>query len=285
MTSRLADVHMHSTVSDGGYSPSQLMEKCARANLKIVSLTDHDSTAGITAAAKFAKQYEMTFIPGIELSTRIKGTNVDILGYGINIEDDNLQNVLSYHRKMRHRRMEDMLQKCQEVGLNIQLEDVERHVTGETFSRPHLAKALIEKGYVKNVQESFEKYLGQHKPCYVPKPEEFSPKEAIELIHGAGGVAVVAHPVFYDLDDEIITWVQSFHLDGIEVYHRDHDEQAIKRFLQLAKRAEVKTGRKLFKTGGSDFHHESYGRIGEQLGETKLPVDEAEFLLSHLRLN
>ncbi|WP_096188961.1 PHP domain-containing protein [Evansella halocellulosilytica] len=280
----LADVHMHSTVSDGGYSPKELMKKCAEAKLKIIALTDHDSTAGVKDAKEAAIQYQMTLIPGIELSTRIKRTNVDILGYGINVEDEQLQHILSHHRKMRHNRMIQMIAKCQDIGLNINLNDVEKQVTGETFSRPHLAKALIDKGYVQSVQESFERYLSQDKPCFVPKPEELTPREAIELIHGAGGVAIVAHPVFYSLDEEIISWIRDYKLDGIEVYHRDHDENAVKRFLKLAERAERESGRKLIKTGGSDFHHESYGRPGELLGKTKLPYHEAEFLLSSIKI-
>ncbi|WP_416150652.1 PHP domain-containing protein [Salipaludibacillus sp. HK11] len=278
-----ADIHMHSTSSDGGYSPEVLMEKCAKAGLNIVSLTDHDTTVGIDAARKVAEQYQMTFINGIELSTRVDGVSVDILGYGINIDSQTLQDKLAFHRKMRKERMDLMIKKCQDHGLNITLENVKAQVTGETFSRPHLAKALIESGDVQSVQEAFEKYLGYGKPCYVLKEDEMNPQEAISLIHQAGGVAIVAHPVYYDLDDQISEWFHDYRLDGIEVYHRDHDPSHVERFQRLAEKIEAKLNIKIYKTGGSDFHHESFGRVGEEIGVTKLPYSEALRLLNDLQ--
>jgi len=270
-----ADIHMHSTCSDGGYTPDELMKKCAEAGLTIVSLTDHDTTAGIEQARKVAEKYQMTFINGIELSTRIEGKSVDILGYGFDIDDQTLQATLAFHRNMRKARMDEMIMKCQEHGLHISIEDVKEQVTGETYSRPHLAKALINKGYVDSVSEAFDKYIGYGKPCYVLKENEMIPEEAISLIHQAGGVAIVAHPVFYDLDDHIFNWFEMYGLDGIEVFHRDHDASHIDRFKKLADKVDYQRHEAIFKTGGSDFHHESFGRVGEEIGLTKLPYDEA----------
>ncbi|PYZ95372.1 histidinol phosphatase [Salipaludibacillus keqinensis] len=273
-TNQKADIHMHSTASDGGYRPDVLMELCAKAGLNIVSLTDHDTTAGLETARLVAEKHGLQFIDGIELSTRTNGVSVDILGYGFDIHNKVLQDNLAFHRNMRQERMDRMIEKCQENHLNISIEQVKAEVTGETYSRPHLAKALIKQGYVESVHEAFDKYLGYGKPCYVFKENEMNPQEAISLIHKAGGIAVVAHPIYYDLDDQIVQWFEEEDLDGIEVYHRDHQPEDVERFLQLAYHAEKRLNRTVFKTGGSDFHHESFGRAGEQLGLTKLPYEQ-----------
>ncbi|MCE7791210.1 PHP domain-containing protein [Salipaludibacillus sp. CUR1] len=278
-----ADLHMHSTASDGGYGAETLMEMCAEAGLSLISLTDHDTTAGVEKARKSAESLNIQLINGIELSTRSEGQSVDILGYGIDVESAHLQKTLSFHRQMREERMERMVRKCRDYGLEVTVEDVKAEVTGHTYSRPHLAKALIKKGYGEKVSDIFDQYIGYGKPCYVVKEKEMTPPEAVKLIHEAGGIAVAAHPIYYDLDDHILDWFINEGLDGIEVYHRDHDEQAVNRFSALAEKAEAKLGHRVFKTGGSDFHHEAYGREGEKLGITKLPYGEAEYLLTFLQ--
>ncbi|TMW73341.1 PHP domain-containing protein [Alteribacter natronophilus] len=278
-----ADLHMHSTYSDGSYDPAALMKKCADAGLTAVSLTDHDTTGGLKEASSEAEKYGIHFIPGIELSTRSKtGRSVDILGYGFNEEDAEFQKTIAYYRSMRKGRMEEMIRKCHELGLDIEWQDVLVHVTGHTYSRPHMAKALVDKGYAETVADAFDRYIGYNKPLYVPKKEELSPQQAISVIQKAGGLAVVAHPVFYNLDGEIADWAENAGLDGIEVYHRDHSEEAVARFSELADRIEKKSGRSLLRSGGSDFHHESFGREGEEIGVTKLPVREAKKIIESL---
>ncbi|MCR6096199.1 PHP domain-containing protein [Salipaludibacillus agaradhaerens] len=273
-----ADLHMHSTASDGGYSPSEVVRLCAKGELDLISLTDHDTTTGIAEAKRSAAYYNIRFIPGIELSTRINDQSVDILGYGIDVTDHQFQETLAFHRHKREQRMVRMIEKCRDHDLHISLEDVEAQVTGETYSRPHLAKALIKKGYGASVQEIFERYIGYGKPCYVMKEKEMLPQEAIRVIHEAGGVAIVAHPIYYDIDESIFKWCIEDGLDGIEVYHRDHPPHAIARFRRLTERIEETLGKSILKTGGSDFHHEDFGREGERLGVTKLPFQEAEKL-------
>lgn len=273
---------MHSTASDGGYPPEVLIKKCAKAKLELVALTDHDTTVGLKKAKETAASLGLKFIDGIELSTRIEGQSVDILGYGIDSDSIALQDTLAFHRKMRRERMDDMLAKCQQHGFEITISDVKKQVTGETYSRPHLAKAMMEKGYANSVSEVFDKYIGYGRPCYVLKEKEMEPDEAIALIHQAGGVAIVAHPIYYQLDHLIEQWFFNYNLEGIEVFHRDHDEEAVSRFLTLAQNVEKKLGKQIFKTGGSDFHHESFGRVGEKLGISKLPYEEGERLYQHI---
>lgn len=273
---------MHSTASDGRYSPEVLMEKCANAGLQMVSLTDHDTTTGIEGAKRIAEEKGLRFIPGIELSTRVKNTHVDILGYGIDPKSNSLQEALSFQQHMRIERMEKMVKKCRDHGLDISFQEVNALAEGDTLSRPHIAQALVNKGYVKNVKEAFELYFKEGKPCYVAKEKEMTPQEAIQLIHRAGGIAIVAHPVYYSLDEDIYDWLLNDNLDGVEVYHRDHDKAAVERFLTLAKKGEKERGRHVYVTGGSDFHHESFGREGEKLGITSLPFEAAELLYEEL---
>ncbi|MBM7094320.1 MULTISPECIES: PHP domain-containing protein [Alteribacter] len=278
-----ADLHMHSTYSDGGYDPLELVEKCARGGLTVIALTDHDTTGGLEAAQKQARKHGIRFVPGIELSTRAKGgRSVDILGYNFRPEDEAFQETIAYYRSMRKGRMEEMIQKCQSAGMDIEWSDILPHVTGHTYSRPHMAKALVDKGYAKTVKDAFDKYIGYGRPVYVPKKEELTPEEAISVLQKAGGIAVVAHPVFYDIDDQIEEWAKDAGLDGVEVYHRDHSEKAIERFSSLCDKIERESGRKMLRTGGSDFHHESFGREGEELGITKLPNEHAEQFLERL---
>lgn len=274
----LADLHMHSTASDGGYSQVDLVKKAASAGLTMISLTDHDTTNGLNQARKTAHEHGLDFVNGLELSTRFQGTSVDILGYGINPDSAELQKTLAFHRERRLDRMRIMIRKCKDQGMKIEEKDVFEYVTGDTYSRPHLAKALVEHGYAQSVGDAFNRYIGYNRPCYAFKEEEMHPEEAIRVIHEAGGVAIIAHPVFYDLDKLIPSWFHDYNVDGIEVFHRDHDEKTVERFTHLAKKVEDSLGRAIFKTGGSDFHHESFGRKGEELGLTKLPFDEANRL-------
>jgi 3',5'-nucleoside bisphosphate phosphatase len=277
-----ADLHMHSTVSDGGYDVPALIKKCAEAGLTVISLTDHDSTDGVENAGKLAEFYGIKLIAGIELSTRLHGQSIDILGYGIDIYHPHLQEKLQFHRDKRIARMHEMINQCNRAGLEITFEEVEKEVTGVTFSRPHLANALIKKGYGTSVNNIFSEYIGYGKPCYVHKEDEMSPEEAMEVIHRAGGVAVAAHPVYYDIDKHLTRWLEEKKLDGVEVYHRDHDDKTRKRFNKLVNEAEKRSGIKFFRTGGTDFHHESYGRSGEIIGDSLLPYEEALFLYTYL---
>ena len=280
-----ADLHMHTTASDGGYEAVTLVQKCSEAGLHLISVTDHDTTEALAPAAAEAEKCGIRFIDGIELSTRYDGKSVDILGYGIDPDSASLQEMLAFQRDSRVARMKDMITLCREQGMLISEEEVCSFVTGETYSRPHLAKALVAKGYVSNVSEAFALYIGYGKPCYVHKRDEMSPAQAIRLIHEAGGAAVVAHPVFYEIDHVIPEWVKQYGLEGIEVYHRDHDNEAIARFSGLADQIDRTQQVSLLRTGGSDFHHESFGRDGEEIGATKLPCAQAEAMLTKLNIS
>ncbi|GAE35739.1 PHP domain-containing protein [Halalkalibacter akibai] len=265
-----SDLHMHSTASDGGYSPSELMKKCKDVQLKIVSLTDHDSVDGLEEAIQTGEKLGIQVIPGIEFSTKYKGKSVHILGYQFDWKDEELQRMLALQKQLRRERLDTIIEKLAKINLFIEPEQVIKHTDGGSIGRPHVAKALIEAGYVKDVAEAFDRFLAEGQAGYVEKSREMSVKEAIDWIHGTNGIAIVAHPDYYGVDGDFIDWVREWGLDGIEIYHRDHDEETVKRYEELTEAIESELGVTLYRTGGSDFHHEEYGRVREPLGITRL---------------
>lgn len=269
---------MHSTASDGGYTPTELIKKCADVGLDIVALTDHDTMDGVDEAIKAGKEFGVEVIPGIEFSTKQGKVGVHMLGYGLDRKNEKLQQMLRLQREMRRKRMVEMLTKFEKVNILLQPADVLKFVDGGSIGRPHVAKALVEKGYVKDVAEAFDLYLAEGKPCYVKKEKEMTPAEAIQWIHNSGGVAILAHPTYYKLDHLIEEWVTQYNLDGVEVYHRDHDEKTVHHYEKLVTEIEKKYNLTLLRTGGSDFHHEDYGRVRQPLGETRILNSLAEKL-------
>lgn len=163
-----------------------------------------------------------------------------------------------------------ILRRLSLIGITLTPEDVLKYVDGGSIGRPHIARALLEKGYVQTVSEAFDRFLAIGKPCYVPKRREMTPEEAVELIHESGGVAVIAHPIYYELDDYLEELIVKMGVDGVEVYHRDHDENAVAHYENWTNMLENKYGISLLRTGGSDFHHETYGRQLVPLGEKRV---------------
>lgn len=277
-----ADLHMHSTASDGGYSPANLVKKCADVGLQYIALTDHDTVDGINEAISAGKQYGINVIPGIEFSTKYNGKSVHMLGYGIDYNDEPLRKMLQKQKLQRSKRLDVILEKLANVNIYLSREDVLEFVDGGSIGRPHVAQALVKHNYVRDVKEAFDLYLAEGKPCYVEKEKEMTPEETIDWIHRTGGIAIIAHPVYYNNDELIEYLVRDHHLDGIEVYHRDHDEEAIKHFEHLTSELEAKYHRPLLRTGGSDFHHEDYGRKKEPLGVTRINNDLALKLIAKI---
>ncbi|OLO40378.1 phosphatase [Alkalihalophilus pseudofirmus] len=277
-----ADLHMHSTASDGGYNPSDLIEKCKQVGLQYIALTDHDTTAGVKEAIEKGQELGVFVIPGIEFSTKYKGKSVHMLGYGLDYENQELCEMLKGQQRMRRKRLDVIINKLKAVGLILTADDVLEFVDGGSIGRPHVAKALIKKNYVHDVAEAFEKYLAEGRPCYVPKEKEMTPEEAINWIHRMNGVSIIAHPVYYDLDDWIETLVTEYGLQGVEVYHRDHSKEDRIHYEKLVKQIETKHNTTLLKTGGSDFHHEDYGRVREPLGVTRIHNNYAKELIAML---
>ncbi|WP_394137997.1 PHP domain-containing protein [Cytobacillus oceanisediminis] len=247
------DLHLHTTASDGIYSPSEVVKKAAEKGIKTIAITDHDTIEGITEAKQAGNIFGITVIPGIELSTKYKGKTIDILGYGIN-ETSELSKVLERLRDHRQNRSEIIIKKFCDLGMTITSSDVRKYSKGEVIARPHIAKAVVEKGYAKDTQEVFDLYLGDGKPCSEEKMK-LNPLEGIKLIQNAGGQAVLAHPKLIH-DDKIIAELMELPFDGIEVWHRKHGKNDTDRYKKIAAKY-----LKLI-TGGSDFHNEEHS-IGD----------------------
>ncbi|MFN7252784.1 MAG: PHP domain-containing protein [Anaerobacillus sp.] len=278
-----ADLHMHTTASDGGYSPLELVTKCKEVGLEYIAITDHDTVGGVAEAIKEGEKHGITVISGIEFSTKEAGVSVHILGYGIDVTDAALLKMLQEQQQMRKKRMEEMVTKFAEQNIHIDEVEILKEADGGSIGRPHVAKVLVKMGIVKDVAEAFHLYLAEGKPCYVKKEREMTPLEALKWIEAAKGVAIVAHPVYYDLDDKIEEWVATGLLHGVEVYHRDHEDAVQKHYEQLVKRIEQKFDISLLRTGGSDFHHEDYGRVRQPLGETRIDNEFAIELLAKIQ--
>ena len=248
------DLHLHTTASDGEFSPRDLVEKAKKAGLRSIAVTDHDTLAGIEEAQLAGREFGLQVIAGVELSTKYHGKSVDILGYGIT-EQSELNQTLSRMREGREDRAHRIIEKFTELGMPITIDDVIEFSKGGVIGRPHIAKAIVKKGYVSDFQTVFDEYLADGKPCALDKVV-LSPKEGIDLIHRAGGQAVLAHPVHLHDDVLVEELLQKFAFDGIEVWHREQDPDDNKRYKQMAEEFN------LLMTGGSDFHNDNH-RLGQ----------------------
>lgn len=239
------DLHTHSTFSDGKYTPEELVRAAAKSDISFLAITDHDSCNGVEAAMKAAAAANVRIIAGVELGTQYCGNSVHILGYFIDIHNEPLKNKMDEMRHARERRLQKMLAKLDDLGYHVEVEacDPKNRAVG----RPHVAKALVRKGYFTSVQEVFDKLLHQGGPAYVPQPK-LAPDEAIQLLHDAGGIAVLAHPSELDNKALVNELLAKFKFDGIEVYHPSADEHDTTYWQQVAEQNHLLT------SGGSDFH-------------------------------
>ncbi len=259
------DLHVHSTASDGVYAPGEVVQIALTNQLDVMALTDHDNVSGVVPAQQAAVGRKLEVLAGVELSAEDEYTDRHILGYLLDVDNLPLQTVLSELRDARTNRAERMVQKLAAVGVNIPLERVMALVGTGSVGRPHVAQVLVEKGYVNSIQEAFERYIGSNGPAYVPH-YRLEPTRAIELIHGAGGVAVLAHPGHYDDYRSVITALVPLGLDGVEVYYPDHVPALIEDLRVLARQYN------LVMTAGSDFHRRE-GDGSARIGSVKTPPD------------
>jgi len=244
----LVDFHTHTTGSDGTYTPNTLLNLAKNRKIEILSITDHDCLDGIKSIENIPP--EILFVPGIEISAEFPKT-LHILGYKINIDDYELNNTLKMLQEYRKSRNYMMIEKMQKFGFNISINELVEEAKGELIGRPHFANLMVKKGYVKTYQEAFDKYLKKGGPLYLDK-KRLEPEKAIELIHNAGGVAILAHPYQTGLEGEnlekLVKKLKSHGLDGIEVYYSKHTPRMIEEYETLAKKFD------LLITAGSDFH-------------------------------
>ncbi|MEM1041245.1 MAG: PHP domain-containing protein [Bacteroidota bacterium] len=258
-----ADLHTHTTASDGRLSPPGLVEKAYLRGLAVLSVTDHDTLAAYPTAALAAGRYGIDLIPGVELSANVNGTDVHLLGYGFDLEDAGLRTHLARYRRERRERAEEIAARMATLGRPIRLERVLDLAAGGTVGRPHIARAIVEAGHAETVQGAFEQYIGNGAPAFVPKGKA-SAEELIALVHAAGGVCVLAHPGAW-VQVRFAEHLASVGLDGIETVHPAHDDDLREHWRSVARRLG------LFETGGSDYHG-FHPRDDERFGRYTVPV-------------
>lgn len=248
------DLHAHTTASDGSLTPTELITKASQLGLAALAVTDHDTVGGLAEAREAAQAVGLELVPGVELSVEDGDGRFHLLGYGFDTNNPELAETLVALRVARAERNAQMAKRMTALGLPVTMDDVraEAGEDSEVIARPHFAQALIKKGVVNSVQEAFDRFLASGKPLYLPK-QGLTAREAIALLHRAGGVAVMAHPGLVPqsasaLAARMEARAQNDGMDGIEAYYSQHSPADTERFLALAARLG------LLATGGSDFH-------------------------------
>ncbi|HMG35977.1 MAG TPA: PHP domain-containing protein [Blastocatellia bacterium] len=252
MQNDLIDLHTHSTCSDGSDAPGQLIRLAAQAGARAIALTDHDTIDGLAEARQAAAREGIEFINGIEVSAEYSPGTMHILGYYIDPQSETLAAQLEMLLNARDRRNPEIASRLQSLGVEIDYSEVEEIAGGEVVGRPHFARLLLQKGYVESIQNAFDRYLAKGAAAYVEKAR-LVPQDAIDLIHKAGGAAVLAHP--YQLKcksqeeaDAVFDQLAALGLDGVEAVYSRHSPQDRERYASMA------TSRGMIVTGGSDYH-------------------------------
>lgn len=245
----IIDLHMHTVYSDGASEPEQLAKAVISTGLKAFAVTDHDTTASFDRLAAAVQEADIALIPGIEINTHYNQKEIHVLGYFIDRENDMIREVIDIHRKARVQQAEAVIQKLRRVArVNVTFEDVQRqaHKDG-CIGRPHIAKAIVQKGGAGNISEAFKKYLNYQSPTYLGR-KTVTPHEAVEAIYESGGIPVIAHPGETPGIEDLTEELMGYGLMGLEAYHKSHSHLLMKFYSDLAKRLG------LIVTGGTDYH-------------------------------
>lgn len=265
------DLHLHTNHSDGTKSPSGLLAEVRKAELTAFAVCDHDNIGGYFAVKELLDQDDPELVPGVELSAGTKGQDIHVLGYYFDPDSEILAKALEKFRELRNRRGGEMLKKLSKIGINLSFDEVKEIAGKSAIGRPNVADALLRAGHVNSFDEAFQRFIGFHGPAYVPK-DNMTPKEAIELIHEAGGVAVLAHPGISNAGKHIEEFIR-YGLDGIEAYHPNHNGRLIKNYMNYAEKNNI------IATGGSDYHGREgrYGRVGSMKVPSALFIKLKEY--------
>jgi len=259
---RYADLHLHTYHSDGTRSPREVIDVALANGIEIVAISDHDNLAAYYEIASYARGAGVTLVPAIELSCEHDGIDVHVLAYAFDPHDERIDDRLRRFRETRLRRGHAIVERLRTLGYDISATRVEELAAGGAMGRPHVARALVEAGYVASVSEAFDKLLGTGKPGYLEK-ERFRIAEAIALIRTAGGLTSIAHPTLYPNHEQLVPLLLDGGIDGVEVMHPDVDELNRERYTNLAR------FRGKITTGGSDDH--GTVKTSETLGTVKVP--------------
>ncbi|HZF02371.1 MAG TPA: PHP domain-containing protein [Methylomirabilota bacterium] len=265
---KFADLHLHTSFSDGTFSPEELVLHAQKAGLSCIALTDHDTVEGCARAATAATAVKMEFIPGTELTAEHDDTELHVLGYFLDTQNKKLLAEIAKFQSVRQNRIHEMVARINEMGVPLKAESVFAMANCKSPGRPHVARAMVKAGLISNLDEAFDRFLKKGRPAWVPK-SKISALEAIELIHQAGGLAVMAHPGL-NRTDEIIPALVEAGMDGIECFHTKHSTVTSERYLEIADKYN------LLVTGGSDCH--GFSKNKPLIGTVKLPYQHVEKL-------
>jgi len=267
------DLHIHSTASDGKFSPEAIVSRAAELGLTVMSLTDHDSVEGVLPALEAAKAFpELRVIPGVEISTDMPYGQAHVLGYFIDYTSDELKSALERFRNSRQRRARGMIIKLRDLGIDIDWQRVQEMAGDGSIGRPHIAQVMLEKGYITSFTEAFDKYIGQGGPAYVER-EKMTPAEAAEMIVRAKGLPVLAHPFTITDPETTVAELKAAGLVGIEAYYKDYTADEIKNLVSLAEKYD------LIATGGTDYHGlDDSSEI--MIGGVDVPLESVEKLIA-----
>jgi len=287
---RIVDLHVHSTKSDGSYTPTQLVDYALEKGLSAFALTDHDTTDGLDEAISYAAKLahetkfekEIEVIPGIEFSTEYMGKDIHIVGLYIDYKSEHFIRYIRDFQDSRTLRNIKMCAKLTEHGVPITYEELQACFPGSVLTRAHYAKYLLQKGYVKSMPEAFDRYVGDHAPCFLPR-EKVTPAQAVDLILRAGGIPVLAHPILYHMSDakleQLVRELKESGLVAIEAIYSTYNSAEERQIRALASKYD------LLISGGSDFHGTTKPGLDLAVGYGKLfvPYDVLERLKAYLQ--
>lgn len=269
---RIMDMHVHSSASDGTFSPTALLAEAKKAGLRAMALTDHDTMDGVAEAAKAAKELDIEFIPGAEFSTDYLECEIHVLGYYLSPEYPRLRDKLEEFRNFRATRNIRMVERLQEEGFSISMEQLAEKFPDSVITRAHISTLLVETGQVADKRTVFAEYLGENCRCYIQRPK-ITPVEAVLLIREAGGLAVLAHPVMYDLAEsdlkQMILEMKEAGMCGIEAIYSENSDEDERKYRELA------DSFGLLVSGGSDFHGANKPDIQLGVGKGNLHIPYA----------
>ena len=270
MLKTMIDLHTHSSASDGQYSPADLVQKAFDRNIKVLALTDHDTTSGLQEAKQKANELGMIFVPGIEISIDRPKSEFHLLGLGLKTESESLKKIIKNAKENRENRNILMVEKLNEHGISVTLQEIKNEFPRSSLGRPQFAEFLKNHGFVKNIQSAFDKFLSRGKPCFIEKTG-IPLDDAISAIYESGGVPVLAHPLSLYLSwshlEETVKTFREKGILGLEAYHPGARVVECEKLEFMARRLD------LFVTAGSDFHGEAIRRdrrIGITCGERKI---------------
>ena len=273
----MVDLHVHSTCSDGTFTPEELVDYAIKKGLTAFALTDHDTVSGLDRAINYAYSLRHTpvqipeVVPGIELSTEYQGKDIHMVGLFIDYHQPDFARYLEDFIHSRENRNKKMCALLREHGIDITYEALLAEFPGVVITRAHFARFLLSHGYIQSLKEAFDRYVGDRCPCFVPR-EKVTPAQAVELILGAGGVPVLAHPILYHMSDDrleaLVAELKSIGLVGIEAIYSTYNTAEERQIRGLASKYGLKI------SGGSDFHGANKPKIDLGTGWGKLYVPD-----------